>query len=342
MPFPPGTQTITVTGKFARADAASKATKPTFTPTPERIVLPGLVVENDPVPVVPGDEGAWSVVLLTNDATGSSVTGWTYRYNGDDGDDFYVALPSTLGASIDISVLIPVAADEGEYVLVPGPPGPAGPTGPAGATGATGPAGATGATGAAGAAGATGPQGGPGPAGATGATGAAGATGATGPAGADGASGILGYAENVIDDDDLGQAWAAPGSGVWVIAHTFGGTPFDCKIQATAGKLVRVHLRGMRTGGFFFDLAKVSPAGAPVMYGYKKTTTSGPEGAPELYPSLSLLYSSSSVTFPVTADDIDVDGNARFALVYSGTGSGRFYGHDIYPCWFEVDLLDAA
>jgi hypothetical protein len=153
--------------------------------------------------------------------------------------------------------------------------------------------------------------------------------------------GSTGYAEHLIDDDNLSEAWAAPGS-TWTIAHTFPGTPFDCKIQVSAGHLVRVTLRGMRVGSFFMDLAKISPAGVPVLFGYKKTSTPGPEGGPDLYPSLSFMYSSGSVTFPVGTDDIDGDGNARFALVYAGSGPGRFYGHDSYPCWLELEDLGPA
>lgn len=320
--------TRTVTGLHRNT-----ATQAPLTGTVELEPYPLVWHDNDGQAVLEGGTGpvslvagAYSLALPTTDADGVNPTLgrlWTLieRITGLPVRIRHFALPMGDGTAINVTKLIDAKPGPLTYLPAEGPAGPAGPAGPTGATGATG---------------ATGPQG------ATGPAGAAGATGATGPAGADGASGVLGYAENMIDDDDLGQAWTAPGSGVWAIAHTFAGTPFDCKIQATAGKSVRVHLRGMRTGGFFFDLAKVSPAGTPVMYGCKKTATPGPEGAPELYPSLSLLYSSSSVTFPVSAEDIDSDGNVRFALVYSGTGSGRFYGYDWYPCWFELDLLNAA
>lgn len=190
MAFPEGLETVTLTGHQPLADGNGHPLRVRVRPVPERIVSAeyGVVVDNDWVVVAPDAAGQWSVELLAVDAAGCTPTGWTYRLETG-GGALFVSLPAA-NPTVDLSELIDAGADDGEYVLVPGPagppgpagadstvPGPAGPTGPQGETGAAGPAGPTGLTGT------TGPTGTAGPTGPTGATGEQGPTGPQGPAG---------------------------------------------------------------------------------------------------------------------------------------------------------------
>lgn len=185
MAFPPGLETVTLTGHQTLADGNGQPLPLRIRPVPRRIVSAehGVVVDNTPVVIDPDDAGEWSVNLLAVDAEGCTPTGWTYRLETGV-DAIHISLPASAG-TVDLSELVRAGEDTGEYVLVPGPPGPAGPAGadstvpgPAGPAGATGPAGPTGPTGAD----STVP-GPPGPQGPAGPTGATGATGAQGPAG---------------------------------------------------------------------------------------------------------------------------------------------------------------
>lgn len=162
MPFPPGVQTVTLTGHQTLADGEGRPLPVKIRPTPTRVVGAqwGVVVEDDPVVVDPDAAGQWTVTLVANDAEGFTPTGWTYRVETG-GDALYVSLPAALG-TVDISELTPAGMDGGEYVLVPGPPGVAGPQGPTGSQGPAGTQGATGPQGGTGPQGPDGPQGPPG------------------------------------------------------------------------------------------------------------------------------------------------------------------------------------
>ncbi|MFE3169343.1 hypothetical protein [Streptomyces sp. NPDC059224] len=202
MAFPDGVQTVTLTGYQTRADGEGRLLPVKIRPVPSRVVGEewGVVVRNDqPVVVQPDADGPWSVDLVANDAAGFTPTGWTYRLETG-GDALYLSLPHSLG-TVDLSALTDAGADDGEYVLVPGPPGPQGDPGPAGATG---PAGAKGDPGD------TGPQGPAGATGATGATGPKGDTGDVGPQGPKGDTGATG------PQPSLGAAGA--GSGIALVS----------------------------------------------------------------------------------------------------------------------------
>jgi len=100
------------------------------------------------------------------------------------------------------------------------------PAGPQGAAGAQGPVGPTGATGPAGL---PGPQGSAGATGAQGPSGSAGATGPAGPKGATGPQGPAGTGALTVKDANgltIGQYFATPGAGEFVIAKTAAGAPF--------------------------------------------------------------------------------------------------------------------
>ena len=123
MPFPEGVQTVTLTGHQTLADGAGRPLPVRIRPVPTRVVGAqwGIVVGDDPVPVQPDDAGQWTVELVAVDADGFTPSGWTYRVETGD-DALFVSLPASLG-TVDIAELTPAGADEGEYVLVPGPPG---------------------------------------------------------------------------------------------------------------------------------------------------------------------------------------------------------------------------
>ncbi|MGW0550573.1 hypothetical protein [Streptomyces altiplanensis] len=129
MPFPPGVQTVTLTGHQTRADGNGVPLPLRIRPVPMRIVSTthDVVVKGDePVVVTPDADGEWSVALVATDAVGFDPTGWTYHV-GSGHDSWHISLPAALG-TVDLSDLIDAGADGGQYVLVPGPLGPAGPS----------------------------------------------------------------------------------------------------------------------------------------------------------------------------------------------------------------------
>lgn len=126
MPFPPGVQTVTLTGHQPLADGSGNRTPVRIRPVPRRVVSAthGVVVDNLTIVVKPDDAGQWTVPLLATDAAGCTPSGWTYRVDTG-GDAINISLPASLG-TIDIADLTPAGEDAGDYVLVPGPQGPAG------------------------------------------------------------------------------------------------------------------------------------------------------------------------------------------------------------------------
>lgn len=118
MPFPPGVQTVTLTGHQTLADGAGRLLPIRIRPVPTRVVSAqhGVVVDSDPVVVKPDAAGQWSVTLVATDATGFTPTGWTYRVETGD-DALYVSLPAAAG-TVDIADVTPAGSDGGEYVIV--------------------------------------------------------------------------------------------------------------------------------------------------------------------------------------------------------------------------------
>lgn len=118
MPFPPGVQTVTLTGHQTLADGAGQPVPIRIRPVPTRVVSSehGVVVDNDPVVVTPDAAGQWSRELVATDAAGFLPTGWTYRVETGD-DALFVSLPAAVG-TVDIADLTPAGSDGGEYVIV--------------------------------------------------------------------------------------------------------------------------------------------------------------------------------------------------------------------------------
>lgn len=118
MPFPPGVQTVTLTGHQTLADGAGNPVPIRIRPVPTRVVSAthNVVVDNDPVVVTPDAAGQWSRVLVATDAAGFTPTGWTYRVETGD-DALYVSLPAAVG-TVDIADVTPAGSDGGEYVIV--------------------------------------------------------------------------------------------------------------------------------------------------------------------------------------------------------------------------------
>jgi hypothetical protein len=334
MPFPPGVQTVTLTGHQTLADGNGRPLPVRIRPVPDRVVGAewSVVVERDPVVVQPDAAGQWTTTLVATDAAGFTPTGWTYRVETGGGEALYVSLPHSLG-TVDLSELTSAGADEGEYVLVQGPPGPTGPAGPTGPQGPTGPGG-----GDPGPKGDTGAQGPAGADGATGATGPKGDTGAQGPKGDKGDQGDPGSGGSTIrtarvriTDDNLS---GLPAAVSWAIVSTSGGSQLKASIAAAAGDRIKVHPNFLYVGSHFLDWALLDSAGAPAVYATTETSSPGAEGNPSLYPVLTLSKVTSAEMFVVGSGHIDGSGNATVALVHQGStsdSSSRVYAHSTYP-----------
>lgn len=342
MAFPPGVQTVTLTGHQTLADGEGRPLPVRIRPVPGRVVGAewDVVVENDPVVVTPNDAGVWSTTLVANDAAGFSPTGWTYRVETG-GDALYVALPHSLG-TVDLSDLIPAGADDGEYIIVPGPPGPTGPAGPAGATGS---AGATGPAGAAGPQGEQGPQGPAGAKGDTGDTGPAGTQGATGPkgdtgdTGPQGPAGAAGWSDRTaLARIDTGVVQDLPAAASWAVVQASTGAPLQCSIAAQAGDRIRIDPDFMRQGSHYLDWVVLDNTGAIAMYLTSRNGTPPPEGSPSMYPQLVFGSVQAGKQFVAAAGHIAA-GQVTVALAHQGSGTGmKVYCYPGYP--FELLLTN--
>ncbi|MFM9566104.1 hypothetical protein [Streptomyces turgidiscabies] len=331
MSFPPGVQTVTLTGRQTLADGDGNPLPLRIRPVPARVVSAehGVVVDGEAVVVKPNDAGQWSKTFVATDAEGCTPTGWTYRVETGN-YALHISLPHTLG-TVDLSELIDAGADGGDYVIVPGPPGPAGPAGPTGPTGAAGAAGATGATGAQGVAGptgATGPagaQGDPGPAGATGATGATGPTGPQGPAGAGAA---IRSSDGRIDL----QIITPPVVAGWAIVTTSGGVEIGNTIPGAVGDRIWYSPSYLRTYGIVVDTG-IRGASGVSRYTSSGTSTPEPDGYAPMYPQAAFAGVAGIREFIVQPGEVDGSGNVKIVLAYrgnsaDGTSQKLYFGGD--------------
>jgi len=121
--FPEGAQTTTVTVTAGLTDGTVEHEPITFTPTPQQVINTALkdIRESDPVTLTPDwATGAGQIRLLNTDADGYLPSGWTYEVRRGDRPPYFVEVPASLGATVDLSALTPVAANPGTYdLLVP-------------------------------------------------------------------------------------------------------------------------------------------------------------------------------------------------------------------------------
>lgn len=121
MGFPEGAQTIVLTVGTTLGDGAADRDPITLTPTPPMIVSTALnhIVKGAPITLTPDRaSGSGAVRILCTDAAGYLPTGWTYRVDQPGQSPYYISVPSSAGASVDLADLTPVSADPGQYDLL--------------------------------------------------------------------------------------------------------------------------------------------------------------------------------------------------------------------------------
>lgn len=121
MGFPETAQTIVLTVGTTLGDGSADRDPITLTPTPPMVVSTDLnhIVKNAPITLTPDrSSGAGAVRVLNTDAAGYLPTGWTYRVEQAGQSPYYISLPHSLGASVDLADLTPVSADPGQYDLL--------------------------------------------------------------------------------------------------------------------------------------------------------------------------------------------------------------------------------
>ncbi|MCX4596102.1 right-handed parallel beta-helix repeat-containing protein [Streptomyces sp. NBC_01549] len=129
MTFPTGATTITVTiNRPVPAGGAGNSGRIIFTPSTVLVDATHKAIYSGSGPATLDTNGAASIDLLTTDAPGVLPTGW--RWHVDEQlpgarRTYYIGLPSTLGATIDLSALSPISAPDSRGQSIP-PSGPAG------------------------------------------------------------------------------------------------------------------------------------------------------------------------------------------------------------------------
>jgi hypothetical protein len=130
MPFPAGASTITVTGTFPVPVAGTaRAGQVVFTPSAVLVDSTQHAIYSGGGPVDLDASGHFSVVLLCTDDTDVQPSGWRWRVDeqptGGQRRTYWIALPSTLGATVDLSTLAPVSAPDGSGQVSASGPSPA-------------------------------------------------------------------------------------------------------------------------------------------------------------------------------------------------------------------------
>jgi hypothetical protein len=130
MPFPAGASTITLTGKFpVPAGGAGRAGRVTFTPSAVLVDSTQKAIYSGAGPATFDANGAFSIVLLCTDDTDVQPAGWRWQVDeqptGGRRRTYWISLPSTHGATVDLSTLSPVSAPDGSGQSLP-PTGAAG------------------------------------------------------------------------------------------------------------------------------------------------------------------------------------------------------------------------
>ncbi|MBR8638614.1 hypothetical protein KEF29_03195 [Streptomyces tuirus] len=130
MPFPTGASTITLTGTFPVPVAGTaRAGRVVFTPSATLVDSTQKAIYSGGGSISLDTDGKFSVVLLCTDDTDVQPAGWQWRVDeqpsGAPRRTYWIALPSTLGATVDLSTLSPVSEPDGSGTSTP-PTGPAG------------------------------------------------------------------------------------------------------------------------------------------------------------------------------------------------------------------------
>lgn len=130
MPFPVGASTITLTGTFPVPVAGTaRAGRIVLTPSATLVDATQKAIYSGGGTVVLDADGKFSVALLCTDDTDVQPTGWRWRVDeqpsGGPRRTYWIDLPSTLGATVDLSTLSPVSEPDGSGTSTP-PSGPAG------------------------------------------------------------------------------------------------------------------------------------------------------------------------------------------------------------------------
>ncbi|MGW4040457.1 hypothetical protein ACWEIM_29980 [Streptomyces sp. NPDC004778] len=145
MALPDGVPNVTVVDSRTYPDGSPMTGRVTLTPEPAAISSPehghiatGPAEGHWSNGVLVGATGARGITVLPADAPGYSPTGWTYTVHETPGRGpqrtYPVLITTSLGPVVDLADIAPVAAYEGDYVLVPGPPGDDGEDGAPGAS----------------------------------------------------------------------------------------------------------------------------------------------------------------------------------------------------------------
>ena len=126
MALPGGVSTLTLTGKYEDLQGNPQSGTVTFTPSTGPFADPAVTVIFEPAPVVAtlDNTGAISEVLACTDNSGFEPNSWvwnvTERVSGFTVRSYSIALPSTLGPSVDLSTLAQVepTSDYDGYLLL--------------------------------------------------------------------------------------------------------------------------------------------------------------------------------------------------------------------------------
>lgn len=130
MAFPGGAQTIIVTGTFpAPAAGLARAGRVVFTPSARLVDSTQKAIYSGAGPAVLDADGKFSIVLLRTDDPDVQPTGWRWRVDeqpsGGTRAIYWIDLPASLGATVDLSTLAPASTPDGSGQASP-PTGPAG------------------------------------------------------------------------------------------------------------------------------------------------------------------------------------------------------------------------
>ncbi|MFI6251511.1 hypothetical protein [Streptomyces sp. NPDC051016] len=125
---------------------------------------------------------------------------------------------------------------------------------------------------------------------------------------------------------------ALAATGTWTVV-TSGATKLACSVTAAAGDRIQAGPSFMRNGsGAFLDLAILTSAGAISRYLGSGTSSPLPEGNPAYYPqAASFPAAESPVQIVVASGEVDGNGKATIALVYTAGAAETIYAGATYP-----------